>query len=290
MKKLVFGLIATLAIGFAVNAQESSLTLNEKEPYILYAVNDLNHLEPFKSELLTIENLRPKNGWYYAGVDAGGAWGWGSAGAALGPLGASAGAVLGGLCTTTWAFHWENRMAPKPVKHPSDDFVNSFTNENERCGYLHNKFAEKFINENQAVYTNANDFLAKFYDPLCEMVASEYNIKLSDLKKAFPKEALRAYIDQYTELASYTDDYKTIIQMGEIVKSKSGNEKCSDYYVKVMQSLYSQSESISFKIEPFIENEIENVILSKKFTDEEKNSLRNSLNVLKYSYALWSAN
>lgn len=288
MKKVVFSLIAAITFGFAANAQEQAMPSNENNSYDLYAVNDLN--PSAANELQIVENFRPKTGWYYAGADAGGAWGWGSAGAALGPLGASAGAVLGGLCTTAWVFHWENKVTPKPVKHPTNPFVDSFNNEHERCGYLHNKFIEKFINENQAVYPNTSEFMTKFYDPLCEMVASEYNIKLSDLKKAFPKEELRAHIDQYTELASYTDDHKTIIQMGEIVKSKSGNAKCSDYFVSVMQSLYAESESTSFKIEDFIAHQIEYVTVSKNFTSAEKSMLKDSLNVLKYSYALWSAN
>jgi hypothetical protein len=233
---------------------------------------------------------RPKNGWYYAGVDAGGAWAWGSAGSALGPLGTAAGAVLGGLCTTTWAFHWENRSASIPVNHPKDEFVNSYKSEFERCGYLHNKFCEEFININQATYKSTKEFMDEFYNPLCIMVSKEYDIDINKLKKAFPKELLIENLNNYTELSSIENDYKVIIKMGEIVKAKTNSTEYSNYYLTVMQALYELSNNTNFNIEEFIKNEINNVDTSKSFSEEEKIMLKNSLNVMKYSFALWTSN
>ena len=289
MKKFVFGLIATVMFSFVGSAQDVKVQSKANYTYDLYSSIDLSN-QDLNNTSYAPESLKPKNGWYYAGVDGGGAWGWGSAGSALGPLGTSAGIVLGGLCTTTWAYYWENKAAPNPVTSPKDSFASSFTNEDERCGYLHNKFAVEFINLNQTTFKTPTEFMGKFYEPLCKMVSSEYKINIEDLKKAFPKEDLELNLDNYSNLASYTDDEKTIIQMGVIVENQGHNSKCSDYYVKVMQSLYTASESLDFKIVDFVANEIEFVNGSIDFSNDEKALLKGSLNVLKYSYALWIVN
>lgn len=274
MKKFFLGLVATIIVSFWGNAQDKF-------------IND--EMTSYRSNDYTV---KPKNGWYYAGVDASTGWGCAQGGSVFGPLGTAAGGILGGICGSTWAYYWENKSQPLPlvIKHPKDSFVDSYINEFERCGYLHNKFVETFLNNNKTTFNSSAEFIDVVYNPLCDMISKEYKISVSDLKKSFPKEFLQKMLDRCTKISTLTNDETIINEMTLLVQEESNNSNLSKSYFQTMRLLYSSCNDEYFDIVSFIKNEIYKVDSSKEYNDNEKKIIKNSLNLLKYSYSLWNVN
>jgi hypothetical protein len=266
MNKLVFGLIATVIF---VNGLSANTGQKNHESIV-----------------------RKKTALYYAGADVSSGWGCAQAGAVLGPLGVSAGAVLGGLCGTTWAYYWDNRNSQLPLKinQPADEFAFTFKNEYERCGYLHNKFSSEFLNKNLVKFNSASEFLDEFYEPLCQMVSKEYKIDITVLKKVYTKESLVKMLNKYTEISLLENDEEIIKRMTLIVSEKSGNVKLANRYSLTMKSLYKSYENPNFKIDEFCSLELNSIAISDEFNKEEKEVIKNSIHILKYSFSLWNAN
>lgn len=289
MKKLIFGLIATVVLGFVGNAQTKSIYFQDND---LLADNDLSYLNLNVDDNLREKDLlRPKNAWYYAGVDAAGGFGGFKAGAATGhPLLMSAGLVFGAIGASAWDFYWSNRIAPIKLNTPKDPFAKTFTNDSEKGGYLHNSFMINFINENQVTFESTRGFVDKIYDPLCSEISNEYKIDLETLMKSFPKENMIKNLEKFNNLHSTHDEEEIVNILGNIVEETTGSSILSRYYMDVLNALKFEEADLRFQIESFINKEKLKSVKDTDLTSYEKTFFLNSLNILKYSYSLWSNN
>jgi hypothetical protein len=107
MKQLIFSLLAVLVINHSANSQK-------------------------------------KDGFYYAVVDAGGAYNGFQALSFLGPMGMSCGIVFGGILACGFAFHYENNRSPTPHTPKITLPTGTFTSNYEQAGYNHNLFLSDF--------------------------------------------------------------------------------------------------------------------------------------------------
>lgn len=289
MKKLVFGLIAMVMTVLSSSANNPSVCTSDSD---LLNSKDGFHLNSIVENRCNEDDfLRPKNGWYYAGVDAGGGYAGFQAGAATGhPLLMSAGMVFGAIGTSAWEWYWNHKSAPIKVNNPKDAFAGTFTNLSEQGGYIHNSFIVKFINENQVTFESAEEFVNKIYNPLCIEISNVYKIDLETVKETFTKANMVKELNAFNELHSTDDDNERISILGKIVEETTQNSTFSEHYTTVMSSFRTEETKLDFKIETFVNNEISKLQHDDKYTAEEKTVMVNSLNILKYSYSLWSNN
>lgn len=232
---------------------------------------------------------KEKPGIYYAVADGGGAYTWGSAGTALGPLGTACGIVLGGVCTSSWVWYWDHYKTAAPVITPKATFASGFSDTYQQSGYNHNSEMRTYVNNNQVVYPTAKDFVDASYTTLCQNLAKTYNLDVNKVYIAFPKNQLITELNKYNDFFVEGDIKVVIAKVADIIKAKYGNDKLSSIYSKVANEVATLESTSGFDIEKYINTQIDLVNKDAKYTAEEKAITAHSLNVFKYSYALWTS-
>lgn len=227
--------------------------------------------------------FRQKTGAYYAGVDAAGAYGWGSALSIFGPIGTACGIVNGGIGTSVWAYYWEEHVvAVIPTSDGSSGPM--YDNDVDKAGYLHNQFILG-LNSSDMINSSINsieDVTDLIYNDLTEYTANEYQLNISDVRAAITKESLNNLL--YSLNSCLENDRL----MHDWIAEKSGSEAIADIYMDVRNNI----ESIG-TLEgtlTYLDSKMVEVTNSTDFTEEEKFKLLRCLSIWKYSSILWRSN
>jgi hypothetical protein len=265
MKKLIFGLIATVVFGFNGNA------------------NNLNY--NFKNNSNNLDDLGRKPGWHYAIVDAGGAKAGFEMGAATGhPLLMSAGLVFGAVLGSSYAWYMDTNYGR--IAYNNNSFPKEYSNSHDEIGVIHNDYVQYLI-EKKLDIKSESEFIDLVYDDLALQISKRINIDLSTLKKSYTKQMAISDLKDVNQLSMIdTDGYEETINMAvEQIQKSTKNEKISSY-LKVTFLKFSKENNIEDVL-----NGLNTLMLSveneKNLTDLEKQFLRESLSVYKYSSYLW---
>jgi hypothetical protein len=203
---------------------------------------------------------------------------WGTIG---GPMGQSLGIVVGGCVSSGWLYMQNHDHGPqlKPASSPQT----SFTNDYEKAGYLHNKFLINFINSSNQIYTTPESYINAVYEPLCQLISIEYNITISEIQQGITKESLIQLITPMNENLS-------ISEYGSLISTSYGNNNISSVFEGIMNGLMPISNTSATNCLLFINSQIEKINSNQNLTDQEKEIMKYSTNILKYSFSLWSNN
>ena len=227
---------------------------------------------------------KKKGAFYYACVDAGGAYTFGKAGAALGHIGIAGGIVLGGVATSAWQYYWDNCEIAVPTPNPLPGF-DIYQNQYEKVGYLHNAFllqtnSMPFIGDSVRSIEN---FVDLYYDTLTSFCASQYNISLQSFRSTFTKSSL---VDRLQSYQSVTNNYSNLENwIGSTVNNPN---QVSGYFNSVRIGIDSlNNENL---VNAYLIQKINEVSASSNFNQEDKEILLYSLSIWRFSQALWQGN
>jgi hypothetical protein len=228
-------------------------------------------------------------GWKYLGADVGGAFSWGMQLTPLGgPMGTALGIVVGGTLTSTWSFYWDHNNYKLPITLINDEFTNqeysfanNFKNEYEKTGYLHNTFIKSFINNHQQYYLTEEAFVDAVYEPLLIFIADEFKISKSQIEYYLSKSIIVELLKKYSVSNSIEDNER-------IINESYGNTLLSSEYRFIMDNFKTISDEQD-RIN-FIDFKISQILVNQNYSKQNKEILNHSLNLLKYSYCLWSLN
>ncbi|WP_353120828.1 hypothetical protein [Myroides odoratus] len=226
-----------------------------------------------------------KNGWYYAATDAAGAYGWGSAGSALGPLGTAVGIVIGGVGTSAWNWYWDQ---PSIVYPPDDKFAQHFDNLNQQVGFTHNKFIVEFVTDNVNKFKDSTDFTTALHNSLVDKITATFSIAIQDVESIFNDKKLVSDLDKFSPTFNETSDTSIFIEeIVSIVQENYKDDKIPSYFKKI---LIETANAKNLEIETFFDAKIEEVKQDKTLNELEQEIHFNALNTFKYALALWNRN
>ncbi|MCO5276378.1 MAG: hypothetical protein M9911_00165 [Saprospiraceae bacterium] len=221
----------------------------------------------------------------YVGEDFGGA----IAGAQIGaqvtlgnPLGISAGIVAGGVCRSVWVYHWDHNLRKNMNNGNTGIPLDSY----EKVGYIHNQVVGSFINEHPDGYPNIAMLSDVIYEPIVSSFATVYGIEKQDVYSILSKQS---FVNEMNKLSSVGD----IQQNALIIKNTYGDEKLSSFYMGIMNRLISAHNNnydLKINIDNFCQTEILNIENTANYSAKEKDILKYSINILKYSYNFWFVN
>ena len=281
MKKLVFGLIATVVFGFVGNAQqkeENYKKINvEKLTKDLLVINDSHY---------SGQQLRSWKSWCQIGVaDCGGAWcgSWagGKVGGLFGPEGAAVGAVAGAVIIGAAASYGASRMAapgttPKLLDERILTYDTSiiYLNPNKNpfdisCGKRHNELVVSLIKNNN---TEGPEVLTELYN----------NTEINDNETLFYKDRINTTLEFYSE----SKNSNNIVETVKNLVSKN----ISDNILNVIMNSYIDGVYATGNLDDAIKltYDYENYIISNvEISEEQRTILLMGLSVGKYSFNLW---
>jgi hypothetical protein len=247
---------------------------------------EVKQAEPTKSKSSTAL-FKKKGAFYYACVDAAGAITYGKLGSALGPTGTAGGIVLGGVAASAWEYYWDNCTiavpTPTPVPMPGAGF-NSFSDQFEKVGYLHNKF---LLSTNGMTYNNTtiltiNSFVELYYDSLTSFCAIEYGIPVVDFRTTFTKASLVARLTSYEAVkAANFSTYETWIN--QTVNAPNQVATFLNSVITDVEALNDDNDDIN----AYLLTKIAAVSISTNFNQFDKDIILYSLSTFRYSNALW---
>ena len=214
---------------------------------------------------------------------------WGQLGTALGPTGTALGIVIGGVGTSAWNWYWDQPPAKK-AKVSSKPFTRKFNNFYEKAGYVHNKFIIDFINEKPRKFKDPKEFVDTLYEPLSQTLSKEYDVPIREVHEIFSREKLIKDVDNISVTFDESNKEVIIRTISDLISKEYGNTKISDYISHILRETSEEADNESFDIERYINEKIERLKSDNSFDESEKEILFNSLNIYKYSYALWESN
>lgn len=276
MKKLVFGLIATVVFGFVGNAQDS---VSNKSNSIenLYASNEIStSFSESNSNLVPNKVAWPRWRWLtIAGADIIGA---GTGVWAVKEIGAAFGTFTGGVGTTivyagaaiicgAGASHAASKGVPKKNSYKTDAEIKGAPIDN--IGQLHNLMLENcYFGE-----TDKIEFLKKYFDSC--------SIELLLSNKDFNKinENILELSNQYS-----SSDYNINEYIDGLYNVKYMSSEMKTFYVELFKALdsaenYDEAQNVILKFEENLNN--------SKYDDFTKLCLSSSLNTAKNSFPYW---
>ncbi len=221
----------------------------------------------------------------YLGADVGGSYQgykWGRIG---GAHGMALGIVVDGCAASGWLYMERHNPGGllRPVIPPANPQTISYMNEFERSGYLHNTFLVNFINNSGQGYRTPESYIDALYEPLCTFLSNEFHLSINEIKQQYTKAKL---IQLITPMGINT----SINDHANMIAEDYGNTRLSDEYKRVLNTLLGlENKNIESGL-AYINSEISLVSISNNFSEEEKLIMRHSLNILKYSFSLWTAN
>ncbi|WP_396167017.1 hypothetical protein [Flavobacterium sp.] len=282
MKKLVFGLVATVMFGCIGNAQEGKE--NDKRVNVEKLTNDL--LDINKGYVQDYQKRSFKS-WCQIGVaDVGGAWAgcWagGKIGSLFGPQGAAIGSGVGAVVVGAAASYGASRMAstglnPKLLDERilSYDSSITFSNPNQNpfdisCGKRHNELLVSLLKNNNAEEsTDLNNIYI--------------NIKLNDNEILFYKEKIDATIGFYSMFKNSDDIVETFKNLIDINVTDSILHKIMNNYIDGVHATGNLDDAIK------LTNEYEAyIILNEEISEEQRATLLMGFSVARYSFNFWN--
>jgi hypothetical protein len=218
-------------------------------------------------------SARTKNGWYYGGVDAGGAYGWGSAGSAAGPLGTAVGIVAGGLLTSSWAFYWDSKSFQPVLTNPTFPACVSFSNNFEKVGFLHNKFIIQSSNKyKKPIMTNETEFVNLIYNDMIDFLSVEFKLDKSILNSTFPKVNCISYLTSYNKCNNVDASVSTFID------NQLKNSTFGKMYVEIITTLDNNSGNLNSSIS-YLNSKINSINTSSSITQKDKDYANYCINI-----------
>ena len=220
---------------------------------------------------------RPKAGFMAVGDVIAGA-----ACVSLGPYGVLWGGFMGSCAAATlWNDMQHSRMSVPIVKNNPDGFFDEFA----LVGKLHNELMIKYCNEN-----DANNVFTKEGKPSeyikNQMLESKYFDQSTEEKEKFI-ENLSIFDNLFNQMEN-KEDISTIVH--ELNKINNANFEEQSYYTRIIDFTLQEEPRKPEEIFSFV-NELEDSVKgSSKLKEESKNKLFYSLEILRYSYALWYEN
>jgi hypothetical protein len=202
-----------------------------------------------------------------------------------GPMGTALGIVVGGTVSSGYMF-WLNHgktIATNPIiiTNTTTTFLNDF----EKVGYLHNKFLTDFINNNQVDFVDEEAFINAIYLPLLNLISTEYEISLDELKIKFTKELLINHVKSTTNTNTNEISY-----CSQLISDNYNNNNLSNQFEIIMNQLEVESNKSKENGLTYINNFINNIDSISNLTDNEKSILKYSCEIAKFSFSLWSIN
>lgn len=228
-----------------------------------------------------------KNGWYYAAKDVGGAYTFGTAGSALGPMGTSLGIVIGGFGTSAWAWYWDQ---PRVIVLPDEEFTRKYDGIYEQAGYLHNELLFEFVNENLRKFDDTAEFVDALYKPTVLKLSESYAMPIEEVEKIFDKNKLVRDLNKFEATFNDLDDETHINNLVSIVQENYKDDKIPEYLRGLLIETNKEKDNKEFNVERFFNQKISEMKNDKRFDQYEKEINLNSLNIFKYSLALWNKN
>ncbi|MBS1615510.1 MAG: hypothetical protein JST06_05270 [Bacteroidetes bacterium] len=231
---------------------------------------------------------KSKPWWAYALIDAGGAWTWGSRGKILGTTGIATGIVIGGVCTTAWAWYWDNSSKAKLVPSNTDTTDNSYYNKYDQVGYLHNKFllntdSMSFIGDS---IISVADFANAIYDTLTHFTADELNLNVQDIRSLFTKQDLIDRIQLYKD--SVLSDLGNVRAFqGWIGSTATDPAQVTNFYSQTQLGIDSIGSENITGIIAYLNQRQDWLANSSSWNSDDKEVMMYALSVWKYSSVLW---
>lgn len=140
-----------------------------------------------------------------------------------------------------------------------------------------------FINNSGQGYRTPESYIDALYEPLCTFLSNEFHLSINEIKQQYTKAKL---IQLITPMGINT----SINDHANMIAEDYGNTRLSDEYKRVLNTLLGlENKNIESGL-AYINSEISLVSISNNFSEEEKLIMRHSLNILKYSFSLWTAN
>ncbi|MGG5507168.1 MULTISPECIES: hypothetical protein [unclassified Myroides] len=228
--------------------------------------------------------MAKKNGWYYAKEDFTGAVGWGATGSYFGPMGTALGIVIGGVGSSAWEWYWNQ---PSMIKLPDEKFTQKFDTLNEQVGFVHNEFIVEFVNDNLQVFKSSTEFVHTLHKPLLQKLSKSFAVAESEVEKIFDAKKLINNLDHFSKLSNEQDIETLIDGLVSIIQENYQSDKIPNYSKIILtETAYSKD----LDVESYFNKKINEVKEDKNFDDLEKEIIYDSLNIFKYSLALWNQN
>jgi hypothetical protein len=205
----------------------------------------------------------------------------GAACVGLGPYGVLWGGFMGSCGAAVLWNDMQNRMVAPEVKNNPDDFFEQYA----LVGKLHNELMIKYCNEN-----DANNVFTKESKPSeyikNQMIESKYFDQSVEAKERFI-ETLSIFDNMFNKMKNKNEI--TII-VEELNKINNANCEEQGYYTNIIDYTLREEPRKPEEIFSFV-NELEDSVKdSSNLKDKSKIKLFYSLEILRYSYALWYEN
>lgn len=228
-----------------------------------------------------------KNGWYYAGMDAGGAIGWGATGSFFGPMGMAVGVVIGGAGTSAWNWYWDQ---PTMIRPSDDEFTHNFNNINEQAGFVHNEFMIEFVNDNIREFANSEEFVEALHKPLVMKLSESFSMPIEEVDSLYNKAKLSYDLNRFSESFDELNEEEYINQIVSVVQENYESDTIPNYFRKILEETAHEKDKEYFNYESYFNRKIKEVRENESISEFDKEIYYNFLNVFKYSYSLWKYN
>jgi hypothetical protein len=210
--------------------------------------------------------------------------GFGSLG---GPLGAMGGAVIGAVVSsayTWWQDGWDWGKKPVILVQESKSFAFGYTNNNEFIGYLHNKYCKQLFNSDVINSNNYQEFAQKFLLNYLIPIQNEigvnvpFNVNSPEIISIIDESYQATIGDDYTSTKTFFENRLNI------------NVDVKNILLSLFERMYQISDNDYGLIYSYTNEYIHLVNNDSNLNATQKNTLLNSLNILKYSASLWEHN
>jgi len=219
------------------------------------------------------------SGWKYLGSDIGGAISWGATGAAGGHIGIALGIVCGGLGTSAWDFHWDQKSKPGPGIGSDDNRklilpvdLSILGSEYNKVGEMHNEFIVSYINS----FSGLANFEESFYPEMLNYVSDKYSVSKESISSVFTKEAFKILCNNF--------------EGGIENNFNSSNETVNNYFINFMTNIQKFDFHDKKNVVSFINKEISEVDSKNQLNEQDKLIVNYGLRIAFYSYNLWELN
>lgn len=211
----------------------------------------------------------------------------GSASSSLGPYGVLWGGFIGSwygadLWNSTFNKNSNSQKLVEPVvKNNSDVFFDKYA----KVGKLHNELMIKYSIENIKNAIVADDNRPSEYIKN-QMLKSTYFEQSMEERQKFIENL--SIFNNLFDYMKNKEDISVIVE--ELNKINNANSEEQNYYTKIIDFTLQEEPKRPDEIFSFV-NDLENSIKDlSNLSDESKNKLFYSLEILRYSYALWYEN
>lgn len=145
------------------------------------------------------------------------------------------------------------------------------------------------MDDNDRTFNDPNEFVNILYEPLSQTLAEAYQVSVSEIQDIFSQDQLVNDLIRFSEVFNYETD-AFIEGLVEIVRQKYGNSKISDYLREILVETSHDQDNPNFDIKGYFDEKIGQISNEDYFDEIEREILLNSLNIFKYSYAMWRDN